>query len=507
MTDFFLYLLESAACLSLFYIGYVLFLRRETFFKLNRVYLVFSLIFSLCLPAFKITSPFFTKPIPGNIPLYPMSVEPVRAWGIGETLLLIYTIGAGLFLTRFIFHMVKLYFVVRQYGAQRRNGIKVVSVEKDFSPFSFLNYVFINDRQMSEHNMRRIIAHETIHIKQYHSFDILLIELITIFQWFNPFVWPYKKSLQETHEYLADHGVIAQGFSTAKYQLLMFEQHVGMKLFEFANNFKQSQIKRRITMMSKIKSRGSAKLKVLLILPLATFLLLSFAEPRRGEPQVAEALGADMAGIKVTHTEALNTGQEDEIKKKKMAEAEKELKMLTAKEEDLRLQLEAATDADKKAEIKSTLVKVLEKKEVLAQYLKAGMLPPSADEIAKLEEEFLKLSEKATVIEAKLAEVDDPTKKKELKTLLAEVLEKQAKIKAYLAESNGANGPNGPKIEELKAEYTKLSEKAEKIKAKLAETEDPDDKAKLEQMLTDVLSKMEEIKATAQSLKGKKENK
>ena len=239
MTSFSVYLLESAVCLALFYVGFRLFLRRETYFKLNRVYLVCSLFISLVLPAFKITSPIVTARSSVSMSLLPSSAAPVQTWGLGETFLLLYTIGVGIFLARFIFHMIKLYFVVKKYRITRINGIRIVSVDKDFSPFSFLNYIFINDKILSEHNMRRIIAHEIIHIKQNHTFDILLIELITVLQWFNPFVWPYKKSLQETHEFLADNGVIAQGFSTAKYQLLMFEQHVGVKLFEFANNFKQ----------------------------------------------------------------------------------------------------------------------------------------------------------------------------------------------------------------------------------------------------------------------------
>lgn len=205
--------------------------------------------------------------------------------------------------------MIKLNLIIKRYKTTKINGIKIVSVDKDFSPFSFLNFIFINEKIISEHNMRRIIAHEIIHIKQYHTFDILLIELITVLQWFNPFVWPYKKSLQETHEFSADNGVIAQGFSTAKYQLLMFEQHVGVRLFEFVNNFKQSQIKRRLTMMSKIKSRGTSKLKLLLIVPMAAFLLLAFAEPKAADTPVLDKA-------------AISTDQDADQKKK-----EKQMKM------------------------------------------------------------------------------------------------------------------------------------------------------------------------------------
>jgi hypothetical protein len=574
MTDFMFYLLKSAACLALFYFGYWLFLKKETFFCLNRIYLVLSLIASLLIPAFKVTSPFLTAKAPSRLYSYPASVTPIKTWGVGETFHLIYAVGIALFLARFIFHMLKLYFVVKRYGAQKVNGLKIVSIDKDFSPFSFLNFLFINDRHIPEHNMRRIIAHENIHIKQHHSFDILLIELVTIFQWFNPFVWPYKKSLQETHEFLADNGVIAQGFSTAKYQLLMFEQHVGLKLFEFANNFKQSQIKRRITMISKIKSRGTAKLKLLLMIPLASLLVLALAEPKPASPQVGEALGADMVGIKINNnTITVNADQEDEAKKQKQVQAEKELKTLILKEKDLRTQLDSTKDAEKRAELKSMLVSVLEKKEVIESFLSNGQLPPppappkhdqaqndyqlllqkeealkakleivkdakekeelikslknvsaKRQEIqaylesnggipappappapppapAKLEEEYKMLSEKADVIRARLDETKDADKRSELKAMLVEVTNKQEKIKTYLAESNGANGSNGPSIDELKKEYAILSEKEAKIKQMLADSKDPEQKAELKQNLKNVQERMELIKAKAESLK------
>ncbi len=526
MTSFTLYLLESAACLALFYVGFRLFLRKETYFKLNRVYLVSSLLISLILPTFRVTSPIFFARATAPLSFLPSSAAPVKTWGLGETLLLLYVLGAGVFLARFVFHMIKLYFVVKKYKTTRLNGVRIVSVDKDFSPFSFLNYIFINDRKTSEHNMRRIIAHENIHIKQYHTFDILLIELITVLQWFNPFVWPYKKSLQETHEFLADYGVIAQGFSTAKYQLLMFEQHVGVKLFEFANNFKQSQIKRRITMMSKIKSRSTAKLKLLLIVPMAMLLLLAFAEPKPAGTQVAEAPGADMFGIKVTGKTALsadpNSDQsKEEEMKKKMEQIKVELEKLKEEEIILRKKMEATEDPKKRAELKAHLKDVLTKEKVLAEALENGELPPPPkaptppspplppEEMKKLEQEYKILSEKEEVLKTKLDKVTDPKVISELKATLVEVLKKQEKIKVYLADLNGSNG-NGIdlKLQELKKEYVMLGKKAEDLKKQIKNTDDPDVKAKCKQILTEILKKQEQIKEKAEVLKaGKKGDK
>ena len=501
MTSFTAYLLESAAYLALFYVGFRLFLRKETYFKLNRVYLVCSLIFSLILPAFKITSPFFAARASVPMSLIPSSAAPAKTWGLGEILLLLYVLGAGLFLFRFIFHMIKLYYVVKKFRTTRINGIKIVSVDKDFSPFSFLNFIFINDKKLSEHNMRRIIAHEIIHIKQYHTFDILLIELFTVLQWFNPFVWPYKKSLQETHEFLADYGVIAQGFSTAKYQLLMFEQHVGVKLFEFANNFKQSQIKRRITMMSKIKSRGAAKLKLLLIVPLATLLLLAFAEPKPADTQVADQK------------------KEEKMMQKKMEQVKVQLMELKKEEELLREKMDATEDPKKRAEIKSHLKDVLTKEKVLAEALQNGELPPppkaptpppppppAAKDKKMLQKEYQQLSEKAEAIRAKMDKVTDSKEKSELKAALVDVMKKQEKIESYLDGSNGANGIDA-KIAELKKEFLMLEGKAEDLRKQIKNTDDPDVKAKCKQMLSEIQEKQQKIKEIAESLKNAKEGK
>jgi hypothetical protein len=120
---------------------------------------------------------------------------------------------------------------------------------------------------------------------------------------------------------LADYGVIAQGFSKAKYQLLMLEQHVGVKLFEFANNFKQSLIKRRITMMTKNKSRSVARFKFLFVLPLASLLVLAFADPKPAEsllPQIDEASKAEISSID-TASESVQSSdkkKEKELQKK-----------------------------------------------------------------------------------------------------------------------------------------------------------------------------------------------
>lgn len=212
------YLLETGLCIALFYAGFWLFLRKETCFLLNRVYLVASLVLSFLIPAFKIASPFETVVVPSGSALEAASLPPLpaRAIGLTEVLFWAYVAGAAFFLVRFAAHLFKLYRVIRMNGHRALGGLKVVSIDKEFAPFSFLGFVFLNGPGSGPLELKHVLAHERAHVRQRHSLDILLVEGATVLQWFNPIVRPYKRSIQETHEFLADGEVIAQGFDAAR---------------------------------------------------------------------------------------------------------------------------------------------------------------------------------------------------------------------------------------------------------------------------------------------------
>ena len=496
MNDLLRYALESGICLAAFYAIYRIFLTNETYFFLNRFYLVSGLLLSFIIPGLKVTSPFFSARIsPGPVSLTQMPAVPIQSFGWADLLLVVYFAGVLVFLVRFIFHLAKLRSVVRRCGWRDCGDCKIVSVDREFAPFSFLNIIFLNKGAVSPDDLERILAHERVHIQQGHSLDVLLMELVIILQWFNPFVWPYKKSLQETHEYLADYGVIAQGFSTARYKLLVFEQHVGAQLFEFANNFKQSQIKRRLTMMSKIKSRNTAKLKLLVVLPLASFLALAFAEPRPAKP-------VDKPTVPVLQ-ETAGQGQEAEVKKEQVAQAEKDLKMLKEKEKILREKLEATEDKEAQKELKMKLEAILHKQQEIQTMLGYGGGAPPVPPL-ELKAQYKELEADAVKIREVLAKTDDPEKKAELNKKLEKVLEKQAQVKSMLA----AGGTNAePTIEELKNEYKMLDRKAADVRAKLEKTEDAQQKAELENLLKKIATKQEMIKVQAEKIKAAQEQK
>lgn len=297
MADLAAYLVRSGSCLALFYAFYWLALRRETFFALNRAFLLGAAGLSLVLPLLRVESPFFETVVYATAlreaPAPAAVIAGPRGFGPPDVLAVVYVAGTGLLILLFLARLARLALLVWRCGCVRHRGLRIVLCGHPGESFSFFRYVFLNKENVPAEDMDRVLAHELAHVRQLHSFDIVFSELLAAVQWCNPFVWPYRRSLRETHEYLADRAVVAQGCSLARYQLLIVEQHVGGKLLELASSFRTSQIKRRIIMLSKQQTKGLARWKPLLVLPLAVALVLVFAESRtvvKEGPDVAAAL-------------------------------------------------------------------------------------------------------------------------------------------------------------------------------------------------------------------------
>ncbi len=469
MDNLILYLFEVSVSLALFYSIYWLFLKKETFFAVNRLFLISSVLFSFIVPFInasfiKISSPIASRQLIERTYVFGQTASTqTKTMGIFDILWLIYLIGVGLFLFRFLYKLLKLLILIKKNSIQKINGVNVVFIEKELAPFSFFNVVFVNKSNISGDDFDRIVAHEMIHIRQYHSVDLLVMELLTIFQWFNPFVWPYKESLRETHEYLADYAVIAQGCNAAKYQLLIFEQLVGVKLFEFANNFNHSQIKRRLTMMTKGKSKRWAKFKVLLVLPLFSFLVLAFADSTATrEPDKANQKDVDNALL--TQGDAKDSTH---AKDQKKAEEEKKKKELAKKK---------ALEEAKKIEMS-------------IQELKKKYKETDEPEMKK------KIKEKAAVLEEKRMKLKEGQK---VASVSASTIEMEALIKKYEATDDQEMRK---KIKMKLTQLKKNIEKEKKIKMTIKELEkkykaidDPELKKKIKQKLSQLKKELKKKK-------------
>ena len=434
MASFLQFLLESAVCLTLFYGIYWLLLKNETFFILNRVYLVSALVLSLVIPLTKVTSPLLTHEV-APLTFESMSRTPETGLFLSLSLVLgtVYALGVLILGARFISQLWRITHTIRNCPTQSCRDCRYVFIDTDTQPFSFFGHIFLNKEAISPHDLIRILAHERVHIKQYHSMDIILMELVTILQWFNPFVWPYKKSLKETHEYLADNAVIAQGCSAAGYQLLILEQHVGGKLVELAHNFHHSQIKRRITMMSRIKSKGTAKLKLLLILPLAAFLVLVLAEPK----VVAQAGANDDSAVSAEPQDKTDKQKKEEQLKaeraeqeKKTMEVKKEQHVIQAKIQEVEVAIKETDDPKKQKKLKATLEELYTKDKKIKTYLKGenGNGEALVTKYVKVTPKMV--DEKIMAISKKLKKTDDLKEKQKLETELKELYLMKKKLES-----------------------------------------------------------------------------
>jgi len=284
------FILESGVSISLLAIIYVFFLRKETFFKLNRAFLLASVLFSVILPflKFRIFAPKSVMLAEITVTPYRNMIESVTIYSHGfagsieqavlsaNSLIFAYLIGVVFFLGRFLFRVIQLSLLIRKNEVQKLEGFKLIVLEKDVSPFSFLDYIFVGRSIKNSEGYDRMITHELEHIKQGHTFDVIILELLTVFQWFNPFMWMLRRAIRENHEFLADQAVLVSGVNRGYYKKLLLNQFAGGQLV-MANNFNYSLIKNRIKMMSKIKSSKLAITKISFGILVAAVLVIAFA--------------------------------------------------------------------------------------------------------------------------------------------------------------------------------------------------------------------------------------
>lgn len=290
MGTFFVYILKSAICMALFYLFYRLLLSKETFYRFNRVSLLFMLILSLLLPfiAVAVTIENEVQQTMLTLQQILMMADKVNfvshlekvsiTWA--QVVLMIYLVGVLFFACRNIYSLIRLFALVKSSRRMRQEkGIILLVHEQDITPFSWMNYIFISEKELGEESSREILIHELSHIHNRHSLDLLVAEICVSFQWFNPAAWLIKQELQNIHEYEADETVINQGIDAKQYQLLLIKKAVGTRLYSMANSFNHSKLKKRITMMLKEKSNPWARLKCLYVLPVAAIAITAFARP------------------------------------------------------------------------------------------------------------------------------------------------------------------------------------------------------------------------------------
>ncbi len=292
------YILECVAFQLVFLIIYDFFLKRETFFQWNRLYLLGTHVLSLLLPwikieAFKTTVPLEYNAYPEflwNLQTAPFEISTAESSRFNiswqEGILILGILAASVL---FVYKMWQLYQLRKKGEIHYYTEFTQIIVANSNLAFSFFKSIFLGDKLINE-DYERIIKHELIHIKQRHSWDLLFFELLRIVFWFNPLVYIYQSRISELHEFIAD-AQVAKTNKKEQYQLLLSQvfqtQHIS-----FVNQFfKSSLIKKRIVMLQKSRSKKVWQLKYLLLLPIVMGML--FYSSLEGQETTTQANNQD----------------------------------------------------------------------------------------------------------------------------------------------------------------------------------------------------------------------
>jgi len=288
-----IYVIKAAITLALLYSCFFIFLSKETFHRFNRCMLVGIMLVSLVMPLFHFTT---EHPTALNEEVYimqnyiehdytPIVVAPQvpRVTWI-QVLTWIYLAGVAIM---FILTLVQVISLIRFMRSGIRHtdehGNTVILHNGEVPPFSIFRYIVMSVKDY-ETSRQYILTHEQEHIRLAHTYDLLLLQGMKTFQWFNPFIWFLSRDLKAVHEYEADQAVINQGIDAKSYQQLLVIKVVGDRLQPFTNNLNHGSLKKRIIMMYQKPSNRWLMLKALCAIPVAALTINTFATPIETDP-------------------------------------------------------------------------------------------------------------------------------------------------------------------------------------------------------------------------------
>ncbi len=295
MGAFALYLLKSVIWISGFALVYLLFLRNERFFLMNRIYLLAGILISFFFP---FVSVHYTVVLPVVRSVQTDNLQTGQIMNTGSSIF--YVVKSALFILYISGGLLVLSYILKEGRSMLRaiqksevislHKVKLIKSTNYTSAFSFFSYVFVNP-SISDLETKEIINHELVHISQKHWFDLMLVQLLCIMQWFNPVVWIYIRFIRQNHEYLADEVALQQTTDPALYRAALLNQIVGSPVVSLTNSFNYSRNKKRFKMMKNTISSPYRKMKILLILPVFAIVLYSFAKPDYRYKSIDESSG------------------------------------------------------------------------------------------------------------------------------------------------------------------------------------------------------------------------
>lgn len=282
-----LYLLQVNFGLVLFYALYKLVCTRDTFFRSRRFILLLSLVLPFVLPLVDVREWLESRDSLIMLTHFDYSVvlpeivvgsEAAEAgngvWVLSDWVKYLYLAGVLVLSVRFLVQACSLWHLILRTPEKTINDIRVKCLNGSSGPFSFFGWIFLNPATVKEDELDEILTHEMAHVKQRHSVDVLLAEMVSICCWMNPFAWLLKREVRLNLEFLADKRVVEAGFATKSYQYHLLGLAYSHK-YGLSNNFNFSHLKKRIIMMNKKKSNGTGRIKYALFMVPAFALLVA----------------------------------------------------------------------------------------------------------------------------------------------------------------------------------------------------------------------------------------
>jgi len=273
------YLLKASAVIFIFYACYKLFLQGETFFKTNRWFLLFGILASILIPF--IVIPIYVEYVPVIRQFFVTSeaiatqpnVEDPFNWM--QLLYFVYSMGLIFILVKLGIEFFSLWLLLKKNNTYKNGAYTYIETNQDVPPFTFFKHIVYNKDQFSKTELDHILNHEKVHAKQYHSLDVILVQIMSAIFWFNPFIWLYRKELQQNLEFIADSEAQTVSNCGKSYQTLLLKASLPNYKLALANNFYNSLIKKRIVMLHKSKSSKLNVWKYAVVLPILAVFLMS----------------------------------------------------------------------------------------------------------------------------------------------------------------------------------------------------------------------------------------
>ncbi len=283
MNDVLTYLWEGSICLALTVGFYKVFFEKLTFFQWNRFMLLILLVAAALIPV-------LTFDLAPSVAVFPEVLLPVfwvggqieqastvssRSFSWQEILFLAYLIGVIIASSKFVWGTLKLWIQLKSASFQVYNGNKLV-IHPRFEPASFFGYIMLPRFDPSDADHQLILLHESVHCSQKHTWDLVLIQLLKVFFWFNPFIFMYERLIREVHEFQADH-FVTRFHSELAYSKLLLRLVTKSNSNQLVHSFNQFQTKKRIIMMTQTNTKPIQKARFILALPLLALFIAVFS--------------------------------------------------------------------------------------------------------------------------------------------------------------------------------------------------------------------------------------